>query len=121
MIRTCLVLHNMCIVHADSFDEGWIREAQGELQRAQAQLDATSLDTTVRRGLNDALQKLMDSDSSQAVERAQNGGNVSSDVVVNGTHRRDNTARVMFKERERRNVVAVFGDNDSTDESFESE
>ncbi|KAI5062225.1 hypothetical protein GOP47_0022764 [Adiantum capillus-veneris] len=35
----------------------------------------------------------MDSDSSQAVERAQNGGNVSSDVVVNGAHRRDNIAR----------------------------
>ncbi|KAI5064295.1 hypothetical protein GOP47_0020965 [Adiantum capillus-veneris] len=108
----------------DSFDEGWIREAQGELQRAQAQLDATSLDTTVRSGLNDALAEvscLMDSDSSQAVERAQNGGDVSSDVVVSGAHRRDNIARVMFKERERRNAVAVFGDNDSADESFESE
>ncbi|KAI5081228.1 hypothetical protein GOP47_0004411 [Adiantum capillus-veneris] len=63
----------------------------------------------------------MDSDSSQAIERAQNGGDFSSDVVVNGAHRRDNIARVMFKEREQRNVVAVFGDNDYADESFESE
>eukprot|EP00250_Pteridium_aquilinum_P032051 c44884_g1_i1 orf=167-535(+) len=27
MVRTCLVLHNMCIIHGDMFDEGWVREA----------------------------------------------------------------------------------------------
>ena len=32
MVATCLVLHNMCIVHRDSFIVDWVREAERDLQ-----------------------------------------------------------------------------------------
>lgn len=31
VVATCLVLHNMCIVHKDSFDESWLRDAHIQL------------------------------------------------------------------------------------------
>lgn len=31
VISTCIVLHNMCIVHKDSFDETWLKDAKSQL------------------------------------------------------------------------------------------
>ncbi|MCO5595738.1 hypothetical protein L7F22_049785 [Adiantum nelumboides] len=75
MVRACLVLHSMCIIHANAFDEGWVREAQVELQRAQMEVAATSRDAVICSGLNEALAELtytLESEPSLAVDRVQN-------------------------------------------------
>ncbi|MCO5583799.1 hypothetical protein L7F22_037713 [Adiantum nelumboides] len=106
MVRTCLVLHNMCIDHGDSFDGVWVQEAQCELRRAQAEVAVTNLDPIVCSRLNDALTEvtsLLDSDPSQATVRAQNVGSVPIDATnVSGAQRCDDLSKVMFNERARR-------------------
>ncbi|MCO5585972.1 hypothetical protein L7F22_039908 [Adiantum nelumboides] len=125
MVRACLVLHNMCIVHADAFDEGWVREAQVELQRAQMEVAATSRDAVICSGLNEALAEhtyTLESEPSLAVDRVQDAGIAPLDPAhVSGAHRRDNISRVMFTEKQRKCARMVFGDEDSADESFESD
>ncbi|MCO5572949.1 hypothetical protein L7F22_026711 [Adiantum nelumboides] len=125
MVRTCLVLHNMCIIHADAFDDRWVREAQGELEHVQAEIQATTMDVSMRRGLNDALAVvscLLETAPFQAVERAQNVESAPPNTIIaSGTRRRDNLAKVMFNERQRKNARAVFGDEASADESFDSD
>ncbi|MCO5605237.1 hypothetical protein L7F22_059417 [Adiantum nelumboides] len=124
MIRICLVLH-MYIVHADAFDEVWIRQAQGELRRAQAEETVSNPDPIVCSGLTAALAEvtsLIESDPSQVAERTKIMENVSFDATnISEAQRRDNLARVMFNERARRSVNLIFGDNDSADESFDSD
>ncbi|MCO5574299.1 hypothetical protein L7F22_028081 [Adiantum nelumboides] len=125
MVHACLVLHNMCIVHADAFDGGWVQEAQVELQRAQMEVVATSKDAAISSGLNEALAKLtytLESKPSLAMDRAQDAGIAPLDPAhVSGAHRRDNISRVMFTEKQCKCARMVFGDEDSADESFDSD
>ncbi|MCO5551296.1 hypothetical protein L7F22_004795 [Adiantum nelumboides] len=125
MVRTCLVLHNMCIIHADAFDDRWVREGQGELERAQAEVQVTAMDVFMQRGLNDALAEvscLLETEPFQAAERAQNVESAPPDTTIrSGTRRRDNLAKVMFNEWQRKNARVVFGDEDTADESFDSD
>ncbi|MCO5612233.1 hypothetical protein L7F22_066497 [Adiantum nelumboides] len=125
MVCACLVLHNMCIVHGDAFDEGWLREAQVELQQAQMEVVATFKDGINCSGLTKALAEVthtIESEPSLAEERAQDAGIAPLDPThVSGAHRRDNISRVMFNEKQRKCARMVFGDKDSTDESFDSD
>ncbi|KAI5076636.1 hypothetical protein GOP47_0008701 [Adiantum capillus-veneris] len=74
----------MCIVHGDAFNDVWVREAQGELRRAQAEEVVSNRDPIVCSGLTADLVEvtsLIESDPSQVVERAQNVGNVPFDAT----------------------------------------
>ncbi|MCO5574151.1 hypothetical protein L7F22_027931 [Adiantum nelumboides] len=103
MVRTCLVLHNMCIIHANAFDDIWVQEAQEELERAQVEIQATTMDMSMQRGLNDALAEvscLLEIEPFQAVERAQIVESTPPNTTIaGGTHRQDNLAKENGKER----------------------
>ncbi|MCO5573140.1 hypothetical protein L7F22_026905 [Adiantum nelumboides] len=77
MVATCMVLHNMCIIHGDAFDEAWM------------------------------------------VCRAQRDGPLEGTTINEGRSKRDNIAKVMFKEHHNKALQATFG-NDSADETYGS-
>ncbi|MCO5561316.1 hypothetical protein L7F22_014937 [Adiantum nelumboides] len=115
----------LLIAPLDAFDDRWVREAQGKLERAQAEIQATTMDVSMRRGLDHALVEvscLLETEPFQATERAQNVESAPPDTTItSGTRRRDNLAKVMFNERQRKNARVVFGDEDAADKSFDSD
>ncbi|MCO5596048.1 hypothetical protein L7F22_050105 [Adiantum nelumboides] len=111
LVVACLVLHNICVVHKDEFNMEWIRDAEVENQqfshREQGRMTSSVLSE---------LQAVRPQTEDQVVARGQNGGtNVEvgeddnyydKDAHHLGSKaaKRDNLARVMYKEHTRRNV-----------------
>ena len=52
-VTTCLILHNLTIMHNDMFNMSWVNEAQTELTRRMATpLDAAVASTTLLEAQN---------------------------------------------------------------------
>ncbi|MCO5576370.1 hypothetical protein L7F22_030180 [Adiantum nelumboides] len=106
LVAACLVLHNICIQHGESFDMEWVREAEAELivHFGRAEEDQRAVATSLRE-----LQATREVDIEDAMERAQGGNEGGASDLGLGSERRDSLAQTMYREHARMNVLQVFG------------
>ncbi|MCO5579535.1 hypothetical protein L7F22_033391 [Adiantum nelumboides] len=118
LIVACLVLHNICLVHKDQFNMEWIRDAEVEVQKSlrREQGRMTSI-------LSE-LQAVRPQTEDQVVARGQNGGGFNIEIEEDDCNahylgskaaKRNNLARVMYKEHTQQNVKLVYGSTDVID------
>ncbi len=111
LVAACLVLHNVCICHNDSFDMDWVREAEVCLQQGR------SLEEDQRTAASSMmeLQAIRPVCAEEAIERGQSGEERGDKAGTNdlGTSgdRRNNLAKAMYRDYARSKVQEVFGDN----------
>ncbi|MCO5575308.1 hypothetical protein L7F22_029108 [Adiantum nelumboides] len=105
VVAACLVLHNICIQHGESFDMEWVREAEVKLalvsRREENQRSAASSLMELR-----ATRPVQ---TEEEMEQAQ-GGEEASDLGP-GSTRRDNLATTMYREHAQANVQHFFGND----------
>ncbi|MCO5608366.1 hypothetical protein L7F22_062575 [Adiantum nelumboides] len=121
MVATCLVLHNMCIIHGDAFDDAWVQEATMELERARQEAIAIrdmELQNSAQIGLKEVTATTL-MDAWQMKHRAQSDTPLDGSTVGDGKTRRDSLSNVMFAEHQKKALRAAFGD-DSADECYGS-
>ncbi|MCO5559550.1 hypothetical protein L7F22_013151 [Adiantum nelumboides] len=106
LVAACLVLHNICIQHGESFDMEWVREAEAKLivRSGRAEEGQRAVATSLRE-----LQATREVDIEDAMERAQGGNEGGASDLGLGSERRDSLARTMYREHARMNVLQVFG------------
>ncbi|MCO5575992.1 hypothetical protein L7F22_029799 [Adiantum nelumboides] len=129
-----LVLPNICVVHKDQFNMEWIQDTEVEVQQFSCR-EQGHMTSSVLSELQAARPQTKD----QVVARGQNDGGTNVEVGEDDNYcdkdahqlgskaaRRDNLARVMYKEHTRQNVQLVFGttntidsESDSTDDEAE--
>ncbi|MCO5560793.1 hypothetical protein L7F22_014413 [Adiantum nelumboides] len=111
VVAACLVLHNMCLVHGDSFLTDWVRKAEQDLQDSSSVLasqlsqarssDLESQLRAIRLALNE-VQAVLYEDTNDIVQRGQSGeainGHESRGARGSGTERCNNLARSMYCE-----------------------
>ncbi|MCO5576574.1 hypothetical protein L7F22_030387 [Adiantum nelumboides] len=122
MVATCLVLHNMCIIHEDAFDDAWVQEAPMELEKARQEAIAIrdmDLQNIAQIGLQEVTATTL-MDARQMEQRAQSDTPLDGSTVGDGKTRRDSLFKVMFAEHQKKAVRAAFSD-DSTDECYGSD
>ncbi|KAI5067221.1 hypothetical protein GOP47_0017749 [Adiantum capillus-veneris] len=106
LVAACLVLHNLCIFHGESFDMEWVREAKAELagHSGRAVEDLRAGATSMME-----LMATRDVEIEEAMERAQGSNEGGSNDLGVGSERRDSIAKAMYKEQARMNVQEIFG------------
>ncbi|MCO5548028.1 hypothetical protein L7F22_001484 [Adiantum nelumboides] len=105
VVAACLVLHNICICHGESFDMEWVREAEPELTRSCLAEEAQqSAATSIME-----LHATRHMETEDAMERAQRGKDSAADLG-SSFERRDNLAKAMYREQTRVNLTKIFGD-----------
>ncbi|MCO5569863.1 hypothetical protein L7F22_023577 [Adiantum nelumboides] len=106
LIAACLVLHNICIQHGESFDMEWVCEAEAELtvRSGRAEEGQSAVATSLRE-----LQATREVDIEDVMERAQGGNEGGASDLILGSERRDSLARTMYREHAKMNVLQVFG------------
>ncbi|MCO5593458.1 hypothetical protein L7F22_047472 [Adiantum nelumboides] len=105
VVAACLVLHNICICHGESFDMEWVREAELELTRSCLAKEARRSAATSIMEIHAIRQVEMEN----AMERAQRDRDSAADFG-SSSERRDNLVRTMYREQTRANLVKMFGD-----------
>lgn len=121
MVATCLVLHNMCIIHGDKFDDAWVQEARAELERVEREAIAMKdkdLQNSTQNGLHEITATAL-IDVVQMENRAQADTPLEDASIPDGKTRRDNLAKVMFQEHQKKALHTAFG-LDSADECYDS-
>ncbi|MCO5562761.1 hypothetical protein L7F22_016393 [Adiantum nelumboides] len=111
MVATCMVLHNMCIIHGDAFDEAWVRDTQLVLETSQQEASAVwdrDMQNSTQNGLHEITATTLN-DVAHMVCRAQRDDPLEGTFVNEGRSRRDNIAKVMFKEHHNRDLHVTFG------------
>ncbi|KAI5065818.1 hypothetical protein GOP47_0018442 [Adiantum capillus-veneris] len=108
LVAACLVLHNLCIFHGESFDMEWVREIEAELaghggraaeDRRAGATPMMELMATSEVGIEEAMKCAQGSDE---------GG--SNDLGV-GSERRDSIEKAMYKEQARMNFQEIFSND----------
>ncbi|MCO5606350.1 hypothetical protein L7F22_060538 [Adiantum nelumboides] len=105
VVAACLVLHNICICHVESFDMERVQEAELEFTRS-------CLAEEVRRSAATSIMELhaiRQVETEDAIERAQRGKDSVADLGLS-SERRDSLARAMYREQTRANLARMFGD-----------
>lgn len=77
MVATCLVIHNMCIMHNDSFITNWVLQAEQDLQTGYKELETQMQGSCT---LNE-VRAIVTEDPNDILHRGQSGG----DGVVEGS------------------------------------
>ncbi|MCO5566581.1 hypothetical protein L7F22_020258 [Adiantum nelumboides] len=128
LVVACLVLHNICVVHKDQFNMEWIRDAEVEVQqysrREQGRMTSSILSElqAVRPQTEDQVVARGHNDGGTNVEVGEDDNYCDKDAHQLGSNvaRRENLARVMYKEHTRRNAQLVFGTTNTIDNESDS-
>ncbi|MCO5547012.1 hypothetical protein L7F22_000452 [Adiantum nelumboides] len=93
LVAACLVLHNICIQHGESFDMEWVRKAEAKLSvhYGCAEEAQRAVATSLRE-----LQATREVDIEDAMERSQGGNERGASDLGLGLERRDSLAQKMW-------------------------
>ncbi|MCO5551827.1 hypothetical protein L7F22_005330 [Adiantum nelumboides] len=99
VVAACLVLHNICICHGESFDMECVQEAELELTH-------TCLAEEARRSAATSIMEIhaiRQVETEDAMKRAQRGRDSAADLNLN-FERRDNLVWATYQEQTRADV-----------------
>lgn len=126
IVSTCLVLHNLCILHQDHFDENWFFEAEEDLQSLENVSGASTMrDMNSVQAAKDILQLF------QLLKLHKKGSTVNNSdnhcvpdpleenciLVERGEQRRECLAKGLYSSKKKRPFQDLMGDRSTTEAS----